>query len=269
MIVSLFLLAPAQAQQFMDPLTAPTGPTATAILTDGSTIEGKPNAKMKGMGNIKKLKLKKADGTKVKLAPGDLQELQLTPGGLAKAASAGARMGSISSIAKSNIGASWDREYVVYLPGTLPNGKPALLQILNPHFSTTIEVFPDPAGRETGGVAVGGVAVTGGVLKSYLVRKAGEEQTMLVKKGKYDNLWDTLFADCPDVEKPEKPKWGEMAATVYAHAAACGPQDESAPAEEMADEKMAEAEMPEEGTEEMTEGADEMTEGAEGTETPE
>ena len=172
-IVLSLLSNPASAGSFLTPLAAPTGPTATATLTDGSTVTGKPNAKVKGAGNIKSIKIKSAEG-KWKLAPGDVQRLELTPGKLAQLATASAGMGSVSEMLQQDAGEALDRSLAVYLPGNLPNGKVALLQLLNPGMDELIQVFPDPKGKETGGISVGGVQATGGVLKTYLVRKTGE-----------------------------------------------------------------------------------------------
>lgn len=223
MFLSLFLLSgPASAQTFLDPLTVPMGPSATATLTDGSTIEGEPTIWIKGVGNIKKIKMKLADGSKRKLGAADVTEFRLVPGGLAKAMGAMNAMSSITEMAKTNAGEVLSREEAVFTSGLLPNGKPALMQLLNPGFESTMQVFPDPAGRETTSVSVGGVGVAGGSAKSYLVLKEGQTQAVLVKKSQYDNLWDSLYSECSAMTRPAKPDFATMATDVATHAKSCG-----------------------------------------------
>jgi hypothetical protein len=223
LLANTLLATPAAAQAFLDPLTMPMGPTATAVLVDGTTVTGKPKVIPKGIGNIKKLTLKLEDGGKEKLTPKDVTELRLVPGGLAKGMAAMNAMSSISEMAKTNAGEAISREEVLYVTGTLPNGKPALLQLLNPGFEETIHVYPDPAGRETAKVGVGGMTVTGGAVKSYLVGRASGGETVLVKRQQYDKLWDELYGDCPAMAKPAEVHFDTMAADVAAHAKACGP----------------------------------------------
>jgi hypothetical protein len=224
MLVSLVALsAPSFAQTFLDPLTMPMGPSATAILADGSTIQGEPKIKAKGIGNIKKVKMKLADGSKRKLGAADIQEFRLVPGGLAKALGAMNTMSSINEMSKTDAGEVMKRDEAVFTSGLLPNGKPALMQLLNPGFEATMQVFPDPAGRETSGVGIGGVSITGGLAKSYLVLKEGQDKAVLVKKQQYDELWDSLYSDCPAMTRPAKPEFETMPADVATHAKSCGP----------------------------------------------
>lgn len=214
---------PARAQTFLDPLTMAMGPLGTATLPDGTEVQGEPRITIKGMGNIKKLTLKTATGEKVSLGAADVATFTLVPGGLAKAMGAMNAMSSIQEASHTDAGEVMNRAEAVYVSGLLPNGKPALLQLLNPGFDATIQVFPDPAGRETATVGFGGVPVAGGSAKAYLVRKVGQPSAVLVKRGAYDELWDSLFADCPALQRPAEPDFAAMAADVAAHARACGP----------------------------------------------
>jgi hypothetical protein len=244
MLVLLSLAVPGFAQSFLDPLPMPMGPSGTAILTDGTTVQGEPKCTPKGIGNIKKLQIELADGTKRKLAPGDVTEFRLIPGGLAKAMGAANAMSSISEMAKTNVGETIDRSEAVFVFGVMPNGKPALMQLLNPGFDATIQVFADPAGRETTQVSVGGIGVAGGAVKSYLVAKKGDPQTVLVKKGQYDQLWDSIYGDCSSMTRPEKPDFATMAADVSKHASSCGPAAAKAAPVAAAPEAEAPAETP-------------------------
>ncbi|MEZ4320089.1 MAG: hypothetical protein R3F61_21445 [Myxococcota bacterium] len=207
----------AWAQSFESPIKSLMGPEGIAVLADGSEVTGNPLIIPKGVGNIKKLTLKLEDGTKMKLGPADLQSFALKPNKLAKMSSAG---GSI--VAMSNNSDVWSKDYAFFVPAKLPNGKPAILQHLNRGFDSTMHIFADPAGRETSGVGVGGVQISGGMLKSYLVWKKGAEASVLVKKGTYDKQWDALYGDCAAMTKPEKPEFDDFAAHVSEHAQKCG-----------------------------------------------
>ena len=203
---------------FESPIQTLMGPEGIAVLADGTELKGKPTVIVpKGIGNIKKLTLKTEDGVKHKLTAADVQGFALKPNKMAKLASSGGSIRAMS--ARKDV---FGKDYAYFVPAKLPNGKLALLQHLNRGFDTTIQIFADPAGRETGGVSVGGVKMTGGMLKSYLVLKQGADASMLVKKGNYDKLWGDIFGDCDAMQKPEKAEFQDFAAHVFMHAQKCG-----------------------------------------------
>ncbi|MEN0061177.1 MAG: hypothetical protein AAGA48_03450 [Myxococcota bacterium] len=229
MVVALLSLLsnPASAREaFLTPMGAIAGPWATVTLNDGSTVTGKPNAKGKGLGNIKKITIKSPEGGKVKLTAADVKRIELEPGKMAKLATTAAGMGSVSEMVQQDHSEAFKRNVAIYLPARYPNGKLLLAQLLNPGMDAMIEVFPDPKGKETGGIAVGGVQATGGVLKTYLVRKKGEMDTVLIKKNKADEAWDLLFSDCSSMKRPEKLGWKDLPAQVRIHQDVCGPKPE-------------------------------------------
>ena len=253
-LATLLMMNPAaEAKRLLDPIIVAAGPEVVAVLNDGTTVKGKPKIWAEGFGNIKKLNIKPFDGgKKVKLKAEDVAELRLWPSDAALLASAAATQGSISESLRTNADEVVDREEALYLQGQLPNGKTALLQLLNPGFDQTIQVFPDPKGKETSGVKVAGVQATGGVLKTYLFRKAGETQTMLVKKGKYDNMFTEIYGGCDRMAAPPKIKWSQVGDHIEVHGNMCGPdagtEEEAAPVEEPA-EPATETPEPAEGSE--------------------
>ncbi|MCB9675155.1 MAG: hypothetical protein H6737_08560 [Alphaproteobacteria bacterium] len=208
---------PAGPAAFESPLKSLMGPEGIAILADGSELKGKPYVIPKGIGNIKKLTIKTDDGAKHKLGPADIQSFALKPNGLAKMASTG---GSV--VAMSTNTDVLSKEYAYFVPAPLPNGKMAILQHLNRGMDSKIQIFADPAGRETSGVGVGGVQITGGMLKSYLVYKVGSDASFLVKKGTYDKLWPEIYGDCAGLTQPEKPEFDDFATHVQMYEAKCG-----------------------------------------------
>lgn len=253
MLISLFLSAASAQVSFEAPIQTLVGPEGIAIKKDGTEVKGKPLIVPKGIGNIKKLTIKLEDGTKIKFVPDDLSGFALKPNKLAKMAST---KGSIASMARGTNKSVWSKEYAYFVPAKLPNGKPALLQHLNRGFDSTIQIFADPAGRETQGVGVGGVQISGGMLKSYLVLKKGSDASFLVKKGTYNKLWDQMYGDCDGMVKPEKADFRDFAGHVEMHHNKCGDGGAAAPMEEKTMEEAPAEEAPmEEGAE--AEGTDE------------
>lgn len=224
MATLMALTSTGQAQSLLDPLVVAEAEFADVTLTDGTRVLGTPTLKDIGMATIKKLKVKPRQGKTVKLLPFDVKEMYIEPTAEALLQSAAESQDSITESMRTNEDEMLDRDRVYYLPIVLPNGKPALSQLLNPTFAGVFEIFPDPKGKETGGipgVKVGGQKITGGVLKTYLVRRAGTQQTVLLKKGKYDKEFGEFYKDCVGMDAPEKIKWKEFAA----HIAACRTAD--------------------------------------------
>ncbi|MGM5631291.1 hypothetical protein O2K51_10355 [Apibacter raozihei] len=75
--------------------------------------------------------------------------------------------------------------------------KEYLMQLINPEFSSIIEVYGDPMAKETGGVSFGGgPTIGGGVTKSYYVKK-GDKVYWLEKKD-FNDYYNELFGDCKE-----------------------------------------------------------------------
>lgn len=97
----------------------------------------------------------------------------------------------------------------------------ALLQLLNPHGCTDIKVYHDPLARETSGMAVGGVQVTGGKDKSYFVSVKGGGAFRIEKKN-YKDYFGQLFGKCSYIKKNYgKAKWNEFEAALFGYEANC------------------------------------------------
>lgn len=218
MLLSIFLAAANAQVAFDTAIDSPSGPEGVAILKDGSELKGKPLVVPKGRGNLKMVTIKMEDKTKHKLGPDDIQSFMLKPNKLTKMANTKTSITAMASGAnQSNY-----REYIHYIPANLPNGKPAIMQHLNRGFDDTIKIFADPKGRETAGVGVGGVQISGGLDKAYLVLKKGAPNTFIVKKGSYDKQWEEIFGDCPAMQKPEKADFKDFPGHVKMHMDKCG-----------------------------------------------
>jgi hypothetical protein len=102
-------------------------------------------------------------------------------------------------------------------------GKLRLMQLLNPGFDTRVKVFADPNAQKTGGLAIGGIRVSGGEDRSFLMVK-GDQQAVVVKKSSYRRNFEDLYGDCPAMVKTfagEKIQWDDLAAHVFAYDSAC------------------------------------------------
>lgn len=201
------------------PMVAYNQPTYV-VLADGTRLEGQVRSAVLGEGGaIKKLTFVTDAGEKHKLAASDVKELGNKPGDFMKMM---ARADASDSVAAHN---TYDGraipEWVVWRPVAHPgNDKVFLMQLLNPTFDSRIAVYADPKAQETGGVAVGGVQMTGGVEKSYVIVK-DDAGTLRVEKQRYEQQWDALFGDCAGLVKPEKVDWKDFGDHVAAYEAAC------------------------------------------------
>lgn len=218
MLFSMFFAAANAQVAFDNALETPTGPEGIVILKDGTELKGKPLIAHQGRGNIKQITIKKEDKSKVKVKPEDIKSFRLKPNKLSKMANTNT---SIMATATGANKSAW-REYIDYLPAKLPNGKMSIMQHLNRGFDETIKIFADPKGRETAGVGVGGVQISGGLDKAYLVLKEGADMTFLVKKGKYEKQWDEIFGDCDAMQKPEDVSFRDFPGHVKMHMDKCG-----------------------------------------------
>jgi hypothetical protein len=181
--------APALAQGLLPPMTgvAPNQPSYV-VLTDGTRLEGRVMAVVGAAGDVRKLTLKTEDRTKHKLKPPQIAELGNKPGDLMRMA---ARANSSDSVAEHN---QYDGR-----------GMPDWMTWL---------------AKETMGVGVGGVQMTGGVATSYMVTKDASAP-IRVHKRSYDAQYAELFGDC-EVVAQEEPKWKQFGRHVRAYEEACG-----------------------------------------------
>jgi hypothetical protein len=99
-----------------------------------------------------------------------------------------------------------------------------LMQLLNPGFDSKLKVFADPnPNRETSGIGIAGVKLTGGIDKSYLFVQ-NSQKAILVKKGSYKKNFEELYKNCPAMVAGftgEKIKWEDVAGHVFAYDQIC------------------------------------------------
>ncbi|HEY0740298.1 MAG TPA: hypothetical protein VGD40_02515 [Chryseosolibacter sp.] len=200
------------------------GSHCIAKLLSGEEVAGTLSAGSINNGYLGKITIKKEDGTKLKLSPDQLSSLKVKAGKAAKWTMMSESANSIQALTKADFQKIQNQEYIFFETTTrVKSEKQNLMQLLNPDFDSKIKVFPDPKAKQTKGIGLGGVQLTGGDDKSYLFVKNGEA-TELVKKGSYKKNFDDLYSDCPEMIKAftgEKIKWSDVAGHVYAYDNLC------------------------------------------------
>ena len=228
--LSLFISLTCLSQGFItevesDELSVLFGNPCVATLASGEEVNGKLSGGSGVNGYLSTVIIKKDDGTKVKLKPEDVSRLSIKASKLAKLAMLAESTSSIKELTNTNFDEIVNRDYIIFETAMRHNkaSKLRLMQLLNPGFDSQIKVFADPNAKETKGIGVGGIKLTGGVDKSYLFVQ-NDEKAVLVKKGKYKKRFDELYEKCPkmlEVFAGEKVKWSDVAGHVFVYDQVC------------------------------------------------
>ena len=195
-------------------------------LIDGTIVEGKISMATIMNGKLSSLTLKDADGVKHKHKAETIKRLRVKMGFLAKMAASSEASSSVVQSFKADYKEINNREYIIYEQALLPKKKDKyrLLQLVNPGFDSVLKVYNDPNANETGGLGLGGVKITGGEDKSYLV-VIREAKSIKVKKGNYKKDFAELYGDCPEMIKivgSGKINFKDFAAHVFVYDQLCG-----------------------------------------------
>lgn len=216
------------AQDFLDgALTFSHSKDAHFTLKTGETITAFVDNVKRKKGLISSIEIKDAAGTKTVLSPDKVKHMYLPPTGLDKLSRA---MDMSSKLTKWDRDHSAHAEYIkggyVYFEHTDVMVKKKkmsmMMQVVNPGFADGIKVYFNPLAQETGGLAVGGLQVTGGEDRSYYFKK-GDKTAYLINKKNYDKEVKNLYGDCPDVAKVfnNKFRWADAAKHVAFYSENC------------------------------------------------
>lgn len=194
-------------------------------LVDGTIVNGKVSSATIAFGYLSSLTVKDEAGVKHKHKAEEIKEFKMKMGFLAKMDAAAEGSSSISEMVKTDFNEIIEREYIIYRQALLPKkkNKYRLLQLVNPGFDSQIEVFDDPGGKESGGLSAGGMQLTGGKDKSYLVVVDGKK-SVEVKKGSYKKDFAELYGGCKifmETIDSKKPKFWDMATHVFTYDQLC------------------------------------------------
>jgi len=216
------------AQSFNAPFDSFSGKkTAYLTLEDGSKLEGTIDDIDRKKGLIEEITLKDAaSGKKRKLTPEQVKSMYLPPSGFSKLSTATDQAMTASKWDNTEIQSDLMKDgYAYFEKISVVVGKktlPMLMQLINPGFSSKVRVYHDPMATETGGIALGGIQMTGGDDKSYYVKK-GDKPAMRVKKKNYDDEFKNIFSDCPAfLEKNQKgERWKHFEMHVFTYTQEC------------------------------------------------
>lgn len=199
-IFSLLMIQVVYAQRFATPLESISG-AAGIELVDGTKYKGRLRSASIGSRGITALSFIDSDGEKHKFKAETIAKLKVKIDGLAKLEIMLENSRTLTRLAMTDFSEVEDREYIYYERVELPKkkGKYVLAQLLNPGFDSKIKVYDNPIGSETGVTSIGGMDISGGDAKTYLVTKVGKEGTALVKKKDYDEHFAWLYEDCAKV----------------------------------------------------------------------
>lgn len=194
-------------------------------MADGSEVNGKLTGATMINGYLDRFTIKNEAGEKLKLEPEDVVRLSVKASALAKISMASTSTSSIKEISNRDFNEISNREFIIFETAMRHNksGKIRLMQLLNPGFDAKIKVFADPNAQKTMGLSVGGMKLTGGEDKSYLLVRS-EEKAILVKKGSYRKQFEEIYKDCPAMLKHfegDKIMWDDLAGHVFAYDSAC------------------------------------------------
>ena len=155
-------------------------------------------------GRIKSFSFKTKDGVKYNFKATQVESVKARLTKVAKAA-------VISDNASKSIQSAVTTDYAGIVAENLvrfnsvvyneKKGKMALLQLINYGFDQKLKVYPDP-NSESGVTSIGGVAVSGGQVKTYFVVKGNE--SFKIDKKSYKKLYNTIFSDCEEMKVDPK-----------------------------------------------------------------
>lgn len=174
--------------------------TSTLILENGKEIKGLKRDVDRKKGQIYYVKLKdETTGEKLKFNAEEIKEMYLYPGGLEKLSKVTGQIFDARRWGSRDLESDLiNKGYIFFKKQTvsLKNKKDErelLMQLINPRFSSIIEVYGDPMAQKTAKLGIAGFNVAGGLAKSYYFKK-GDKIFWLQKKN-LENYYDSLFGD--------------------------------------------------------------------------
>lgn len=198
--------------------------TCVLKLASGEEITGKFVGGAYVNNGFSKIAVKPENGEKTKFEPEQISSMKIKASELMKLMMVSEASSSIKEMENTDFNKIVNREWVIFETALTPKktDTPRLLQLLNPGFDSKIKVFAEP-GKQTGGLNVGGLQLTGGEDRAYLFVKNGEK-AVEVKKGSYKDNFEELYSDCPamlDNFKGDKVKWDDVALHIYVYDQLC------------------------------------------------
>lgn len=203
LLAFLFIFHLTKAQEFLTPLETLTGKVQVTTV-DGKTVYGKLTSvsfEARGLGNFR-VKDSATDEV-IKFTPENVKSLQVKM-------TFSNRMETIEKqsmfkLLKSKGKEVSDREYITFNLVTYPEKKDKilLLQLLNPDFSSKIQVYEHKVGGKSS-TSILGIETELNEATSFIIVINGVSSFVEKKKYKTD-YFDKIFASCPELmAMPEK-----------------------------------------------------------------
>lgn len=203
-VIAVVAFAPAFCQQLLPAMDRFSDKKPGYLITmKGERIEFTLKDLDRKKGLIVNVEGKTLDGKKFEMDAAEIKELALAPSDWAKLGSTLNATQSVLTATKTDIN-KLNPDLVYFFQENIGDKKntTALLQLLNPQFSSKIRIYHDPFAAETAGVGIGGIQVTGGIDKSYYV-KVGEKTRRIFKRD-YDKDFPLFFNSCETLTKKYK-----------------------------------------------------------------
>lgn len=224
LVIWLFNSIQIKAQALLPPLEEmPLSQNAYILLKNGNKIEGKILNSTSGRG-INKVSLRDEAGNKYQFTANEIFELGIFSNDLVKAQYFNESSSSVKALIKTDRSAVKMNDYVIFRNAQLKGGKELLLQLLNPHFDSKIQVYHAVNARKTTPLRKGAITLTGEMQRVYLVSKEGLP-TFKVKKGSYKKSFRNLFADCNNLLSVNKPKFEDFGEHIFYYTESCEQQE--------------------------------------------
>ena len=191
--------------------------TAYVTLNSGEEVVGQLKGVKQKKGLFLSVTIKKEDGAKVKIPASDIKFMYLPQNDLDKISTGLEKAMDIKSYDEEYIDVNMEKlkEGYGYFESSVTEIRKnkesvALLQLLNPATSQKIKIYFDPFANESTSISVGGMKMAGGIAKSYFV-KIGDAKAIRLKKKDYEDMFETLYGDCPSfIKSIENIKWSEF-----------------------------------------------------------
>lgn len=211
-LVAMVFASTTFAQKFIPAFDTFSGKkVAYVTLEDGTQVEGTIKDIDRKKGQIESIKLRTGDNKKVEYTAEEIKHMYLPPSGFDK---------FVKTMDYAYDATQWgddlnkeviEKGYAYFEKTNVQikkKNRVLLMQLINPAFSGKISVYTDPFARETAGLGVGGIQVTGGDEKSYYIKK-GDNAAYRLEKKDFKESFKMVFEGCPAVVKKggKKPDW--------------------------------------------------------------
>lgn len=199
---------------------------AYLTLTNGTDIIGNIDKVKRKKGLIKEIRVTDGSGTKLKLKPSDISFMYLPPSGLDNIGRAVSMTLTVQKWNQTKLNEDLLNQGLIYLEQAPTKVKKKtmllLVQLLNPSFSAKVKVYHDPRAKTTAGVGIGPLKVTGGIAKSYYIKKEGDQAAYKFDKHGYKKEF-SYFWNCEKMNEfiDDEKAWRNLAKHVAKYTTDC------------------------------------------------